>query len=334
MKRILDRRLSLGVTTLLALGTLYILWGSTYLAIRFGIQTIPPLLMASARFLLAGLLMLLWARQRGELRNGGPSRRQWLATLVIGGLLLAGGNGGVTWGEQFIASGVAALLVATVPVWMALLAHLTGQERLSRLVGAGLVLGIAGVVLVAHPWSGSFGQVKGVVVVLLAALAWATGSLYARRAALPRSAILVTGMEMLCGGLVLLVAAGLDGEFARLRPQNFSVASVLALLYLVVFGSIVAFSAYVWLLNHVSAALAGTYAFVNPAVAVFLGAVFAHEPLTTTVLVGGGVIIGGVSLVVAGRSVSSCADRRAALGARAAGQGLRGSSAGVTPPSR
>lgn len=334
MKRLQGFRPSLAVTTLVALGTLYVLWGSTYLAIRFGIQTIPPLLMASVRFLLAGALMYLWALRRGELRDGGPTRGHWLATLVIGGLLLAAGNGGVTWGEQFIASGVAALLVATVPVWMALLAHFTGQERLSRLVGAGLVLGIAGVVLVAHPWSGSFGQVKGVVVVLLAAFAWASGSLYARRATLPRSAILVTAMEMLCGGLVLLVAAGLDGEFARLRPQHLSVASVLALLYLVVFGSIVAFSAYVWLLNHVSAALAGTYAFVNPAVAVFLGAVFAHEPLSTAVLVGGAVIIGGVSLVVAGRSVSSRADRRAAVAAGVPVQSLRGSAAGVTPPSR
>ncbi|HEV1998585.1 MAG TPA: EamA family transporter [Candidatus Dormibacteraeota bacterium] len=313
LTRLLARRPGINVTTLVALGTLYILWGSTYLAIRFGIATIPPLLMASVRFLLAGALMYLWALQRGDLRDGAPTARHWLATLVIGGLLLGVGNGGVTWGEQFIASGVAALLVATVPVWMAILAHLTGQERLSRLVGAGLVLGIAGVVLVAHPWSGTFGQVKGVVVVLLAAFGWACGSLYARRAGLPTSAILVTGMEMICGGLVLLVAASLDGELGRVHPEHFSPASVLAVLYLVVFGSIIAFSAYVWLLNHVSAALAGTYAFVNPAVAVFLGALFAHEALSAAVLVGGAVIIGGVALVVAGRSVTSRNERRAAL---------------------
>ncbi|MGI8607645.1 MAG: EamA family transporter [Candidatus Dormibacteria bacterium] len=323
--RLTSRRPSLGLTTLVALGTLYVLWGSTYLAIRIGIATIPPLLMAAVRFLCAGGLMYLLALKRGHLRDAAPSGRQWLATLVIGGLLLGVGNGGVTWGEQFIASGVAALLVATVPVWMALLAHLTGQERLSRLVGAGLVLGIAGVVLVAHPWSGSFGQVKGVVVVLLAAFGWACGSLYARRAALPKSAILGTGMEMLCGGLVLLVAATLDGELGRVHPEHFSLASVLAVLYLVVFGSIIAFSAYVWLLNHVSAALAGTYAFVNPAVAVFLGALVAHESLTASVLVGGAVIIGGVALLVAGRSVTSRRERRS--------QSFLGSSAGVTPPS-
>jgi drug/metabolite transporter (DMT)-like permease len=317
MKRLAGFRPSLAVTTIVALGTLYILWGSTYLAIRFGIETIPPLLMAGSRFLFAGALMYGWAARRGDLRGGGPTRRHWLATLVIGGLLLGAGNGGVTWGEQFIASGVAALLVATVPVWMALLAHLTGQERLSRLVGGGLVLGIAGVVLVAHPWSGSIGQVKGVLVVLLAAFGWACGSLYARRASLPRSAVLLTGMEMLCGGLVLMVAAGLDGEFGRVHLEKMSLVSVAAVLYLVVFGSIIAFSAYVWLLSHVSAALAGTYAFVNPAVAVFLGAAFVHEPLTPAVVVGGAVIIGGVSLVVAGRSFSARDERSAARTAQA-----------------
>ena len=318
---------------LIALATLYILWGSTYLAIRIGIETLPPLLMASTRFFLAGLLMFGWAWNRGHLRDGGaPTRRHWLATLVIGGLLLGGGNGGVTWGEQFVASGVAALLVATVPVWMALLAHLLRQERLSWLVGAGLALGIGGVVLVAHPWSGSVGQLKGVVAVLFAALAWSSGSLYARRARLPRSAIVVTAMEMLCGGAVLLVAATVNGELGRVHPEHFSVRSILAVLYLVVFGSIIAFSAYVYLLNHVSAALAGTYAFVNPAVAVLLGALVLHEPLSPAVVVGGAVIIAGVALVVAGRSVDSRAARRAVTVSSA--QSLRGSSAGVTPPSR
>jgi drug/metabolite transporter (DMT)-like permease len=309
---------------ILALGALYILWGSTYLAIRIGIATMPPLLMASVRFLVAGALMFAWGAGRGDLRGGAPTRRHWLATLVIGGLLLAGGNGGVTWGEQFIASGVAALLVATVPVWMALLAHLTRQERLTPLVGAGLVLGLAGVLLVAHPWSGATGQVKGLVVVLFAALAWASGSLYARRAGLPSSAILVTGMEMLCGGAVLLLAAGLDGELGRVHPEHFSGASVLALLYLVGFGSIVAFSAYVYLLNHVSAALAGTYAFVNPAVAVILGALVLGEPLTPYVLLGGAVIIAGVALVVAGRSVKSRSLRNAAAAPRASAGPQRG----------
>ncbi|GAC1327888.1 MAG: drug/metabolite exporter YedA [Candidatus Dormibacteria bacterium] len=318
---------------LMALATLYLLWGSTYLAIRIGIETLPPLLMASTRFVLAGLLMYGWAWQRGDLAgDGAPTRRHWLATLVIGGLLLACGNGGVTWGEQFVASGVAALLVATVPVWMALLAHLTGQEKLTRLVSAGLALGIGGVVLVAHPWSGGIGQLKGVAAVLFAALAWASGSLYARRARLPKSAILVTAMEMLCGGVVLFGLAALNGELGRVHPEHFSTRSMLAVLYLVVFGSIIAFSAYVYLLNHVSAALAGTYAFVNPAVAVFLGALVLHEPLSPAVVVGGAVIIAGVALVVAGRSAVSRSAR--SVVAAAPLQGLRGSSAGVTPPSR
>ncbi|MDQ6747906.1 MAG: EamA family transporter [Candidatus Dormibacteraeota bacterium] len=311
MSALLTRRPSARATLFLALGTLYLLWGSTYLAIRIAISTMPPLLMASVRFLLAGALMYAWAWQRGDLRPARPTARHWLATLVIGGLLLAGGNGSVTWGEQYIASGVAALLVATVPVWMALFAHLIGMERMNRLVGAGLVIGMAGVVLVAHPWTGGSAQLKGVVAVLFAALAWACGSLYARRATLPSSAILTTGMEMLCGGLVLLVAASLDGELGRVHPQHFSTVSVLAVLYLALFGSIVAFSAYVWLLNHVSAALAGTYAFVNPAVAVFLGALILGEPLSVFVVVGGAVIIGGVALVMAGRSSATAASRSA-----------------------
>lgn len=300
----------MAATTVIALATLYVLWGSTYLAIRIGIATIPPLLMASVRFLFAGALMYGWAWQRGDVRASPPTRRHWLGALVVGGLLLGVGNGGVTWGERSVASGVAALLVATVPVWMALLAHLTHQERLTPLVAAGLVLGMAGVVIVAHPWSGGFGQVGGVLVVLGAAFGWACGSLYARRADLPRSAIMLTGMEMLCGGLVLMVAATIDGELGRVHLGNFSPASMAAVLYLVVFGSIVAFSAYVWLLNHVSAALAGTYAFVNPAVAVCLGALVAHEPLSLPVVVGGAVVIGGVALVVAGRSVASRTERR------------------------
>lgn len=317
------RRASPRAMVIVALGTLYLIWGSTYLAIRIAIATIPPLLMASVRFFVAGALMFVWGAWRGDLRGGRPTPRHWLATLVIGGLLLAGGNGGVTWGEQFIASGVAALLVATVPVWMALLAHLIGQERLTPLVGAGLVLGLTGVLLVAHPWSGAPGQARGLVVVLFAALAWASGSLYARRASLPRSAILATGMEMLCGGAVLLVAATLNGELGRVHPEHFSVASMLAVAYLVGFGSIVAFSAYVYLLTHVSAALAGTYAFVNPAVAVILGALVLGEPLTPFVLLGGAVITAGVALVVAGRSLRSRTSRTAALGA-AAGPGSLG----------
>ena len=316
MSSILARRPSARATLFLALGTLYLVWGSTYLAIRIGISTMPPLLMASVRFLLAGALMYAWAWRRGDLRPARPTAKHWLATLVIGGLLLAGGNGSVTWGEQYIASGVAALLVATVPVWMALFAHIIGMERMNRLVGAGLVVGMAGVVLVAHPWTGGSAQAKGVIAVLFAALAWACGSLYARRASLPSSAILATGMEMLCGGLVLLVAASLDGELGRVHPERFSIASVLAVLYLAIFGSIVAFSAYVWLLNHVSAALAGTYAFVNPAVAVFLGALILGEPLSIFVVLGGAVIIAGVALVVAGRSVRP---RVARPGAFAAG---------------
>jgi drug/metabolite transporter (DMT)-like permease len=283
---------------LLALGTLYIVWGSTYLGIRIAIHTIPPLLMASIRFAIAGVLLYAWSVRRGDTAGDRPGRSQWTATAIVGVLLLAGGNGGVSWGEQFVPSGVAALLVASVPIWMVVFAHFSGDDRISWPVAGGLVIGIAGVALLVQPSGVGTNHLLGSLVILGAALSWAAGSVYARRAALPRRPLVSTGMEMIAGSVALLVLAVITGELGKVHLEHVSWQSLAALGYLVVFGSLVAFSAYVWLLRHTRTAVAGTYAFVNPAVAVLLGSAFAGEVITPRVLIGGSVIILAVVLVV------------------------------------
>ena len=282
---------------LAALGTLYLVWGSTYLGIRIAIHTIPPLLMASIRFAIAGVLLYAWSVRRGDTAGDRPGRSQWTATAIVGALLLAGGNGGVSWGEQFVPSGMAALLMASVPIWMVVFAHFTGDDRLTWPVALGLLIGIGGVAFLVQPSGETGHHVAGSLVILGAAVAWAAGSVYARRAPLPRRPLVATGMEMIGGSVVLLFLSALTGELGRLHPEQVSWQSLVALAYLVVFGSIVAFSCYVWLLRHTRAAVAGTYAYVNPAVAVVLGWAFAGEALTTRVLVAGAVIILAVAVV-------------------------------------
>lgn len=283
---------------LAALATLYLVWGSTYLGIRIAIHTIPPLLMASARFAIAGVLLYAWSVRRGDTAGDRPSRSQWLATAIVGVLLLAGGNGGVSWGEQFVPSGVAALLVASVPIWMVVFAHFTGDDRISWPVAGGLVIGLAGVALLVQPSGAGTNHLLGSLVILGAAFSWAAGSIYARRAPLPRRPLVSTGMEMIAGSVALLLFAVLTGELGKVHLEKVSWQSLAALGYLVVFGSLLAFSAYVWLLRHTRTAVAGTYAFVNPAVAVLLGWAFAGEVITTRVLIGGAVIMLAVVLVV------------------------------------
>jgi drug/metabolite transporter (DMT)-like permease len=307
-----------------ALGTLYVVWGSTYLGIRIAIHTIPPLLMASTRFAIAGVLLYAWAVRRGDAAGDRPGRRQWIATAIVGALLLAGGNGGVSWGEQFVPSGVAALLIASVPIWMVVFAHFTGDDRLTWPVALGLLVGIAGVAYLVQPSGGSDRHLLGSLVILGAAVAWAAGSVYARRAPLPRRPLVATGMEMIAGAVVLLVLSALTGELGRVHPEQFSWQSLAALAYLVVFGSIVAFSSYVWLLRHTRTAVAGTYAYVNPGVAVVLGWAFAGEALTTRVVVAGAVIILAVAVVASAPALRRPSEwplfrnrkRRAALEAR------------------
>lgn len=286
-----------------AFAIVYVIWGSTYLAIRYAIDTVPPFLMAATRFAIAGLMLYLWVRLRGAAR---PSRANWLAALVIGGLLLFGGNGAVVWSEQHVPSGLVSLLVAIVPLWMVLLDWGIGSgTRPSRAVIAGVALGLAGLLLLIGPGAltgtGPI-PIAGALVLLLGSLSWATGSIYSRKARLPKEPLLATAMEMLAGSALLFVASLVTGEWGRVNPGAVSTTSVLAILYLIFFGSLVAFTAYIWLLRVSTPARVATYAYVNPVVAVFLGWALAGEPVSARTLIAAAVIIAAVALITAGQS--------------------------------
>jgi drug/metabolite transporter (DMT)-like permease len=283
---------------LAALAAVYIIWGSTYLAIRFAVETLPPFLMAAVRFLVAGGILYGWRRARGFPR---PTGSQWRAATVVGALMLLGGNGGVVWAEQWIESGTAALIVATVPLWMVLLDWLRPGGRMPRpLVWAGISVGLVGVgVLFGAPEAAAehgSRYTAGWIVLVLASVSWAIGSLYSRTAVLP-APLLATGMQMLAGGALLLVMAVVTGELRALDPAAFSTRSLLALGYLIVFGALVGYSAYVWLLRVTTPAVASTYAYVNPVVAVLLGWWLAAEALTPRIMAASAVIVGGVALI-------------------------------------
>ena len=286
----------------LAFAAVYVIWGSTYLAIRVAIETLPPHTMAGARFALAGILLYAWARRRGAPR---PDAGHWVQATIVGGFLLLGGNGGVVWAEQRVPSGMAALLIATVPLWMVLLEWWRGGARPSRGVALGLGLGIAGVGLLVSSRGMASGQrvdPLGATVLILAALSWAFGSLYSRGARLPKSPLLATAMEMLMGGVLLLAAGPLRGEWAHFDAHLVSTPSLVALAYLLCFGSLLGFTAYIWLLHHTTAARAATYAFVNPLVAVILGWALAGEALEARTLLAAGIIVGAVCIIVTARA--------------------------------
>jgi drug/metabolite transporter (DMT)-like permease len=287
---------------LAAFAAVYIVWGSTYLAIRVAIESLPPLLMAGARFLLAGALLYAFVRLRGE---PAPERRHWRSTAIVGMALLLFGNGGVVLAERTVPSGVAALLVAMVPMWMVLLEWLRrGGTRPTTRTAIGLVIGFVGMVLLIGP-SGFAGGDRvdplGAGLLMMGSIAWAAGSIYARGAALPRSPFLATGMEMVCGGAWLLLAGTLRGEWGTVDASGFTTESVLAFFYLVVFGSLIGFTAYIWLLGVSSPARVSTYAYVNPVVAVFLGWAILGEPLTPRVLGAAAVIVAAVAVITMGK---------------------------------
>ena len=290
-----------------AFAVVYVVWGSTYLAIRFGVETIPPFVMAGTRHLTAGLLLYTWMRARGAPR---PEWRHWKSAAIIGGLLLLGGNGLVTWAEQRVPSGLAALIVSSVPIWMAVFEGLQKRTRPSLLVIAGLLLGVAGIALLVAPGRfGGNGHVDplGAAALLTAALSWSWGSLYARRAPLPSSTLTATAMEMVAGGALLWVTGLALGEGGRLHLSAISTRSALSLAYLVVFGSLLGFSAYIWMLKVSTPARVSTYAYVNPIVAVLLGAGFAGEAITTRVVFAALVIVGAVALIITTRSRAASA---------------------------
>ena len=295
--------LSLRLQIALAFLSIYTIWGSTYLAIRFAIETFPPFLMAAIRFLIAGGALYAWMRLRGAQR---PTRANWKAAVIIGGLLLLGGNGGVTKAEQVIPSGLTAVLITIVPIWMALV-ELLQKDRIvpTPQVVLGLVLGFGGVVLLVGPGdlAGSGGlNLLWVGVLLFASLSWAIGSVYSRTASLPKTPLLGSGMEMLAGGVLLLLVSLVSQEWVGFQPSNVSFLSLVSFLYLIVFGSLIAFSSYVWLLTKTTTARASTYAYVNPVVAVFLGYFLAGEQLTLRTLLASSMIVIAVVVITTYKS--------------------------------
>ena len=278
--------------------TVWFVWGSTYLAIAIGIETMPPFTMAGIRFLLAGLVVLIWCALRG-VRVG--SLIHWRNAAILGGLMLAVGNGGVTWAEQTVPSSIAALIITTVPLWMTLLeGTVYGGRRTTVRTWVGMALGFFGMIGLIRPSGDDLGSlpIAGALVLLLSAFAWANGSLLARKLSLPASPLASLGAQMTAGGLILLAVAGLSGETANFDPAAVSMRSGLALGYLAVFGSIISLSAYMYLLRQVSASAVGTYAFVNPVIAVFLGWWIASEPVTPRVLLAGAMIVCAVVVIL------------------------------------
>ncbi len=281
----------------IAFAAIYLIWGSTYLAIRFAIETLPPFSMAAVRFIVAGGILYAIARPRADR----PTKLNWISAGVVGTLLLAGGNGGVVWAEQWVPSGLTALIVATVPLWMVLFDWLfAGGGRPSRTLMAGLLLGLSGVGLLMSSTELGAQSREGLLggfAVLGASISWAAGSIYARKAALPRSPFLATAMQMIVGGFVLSLMAAIAGEGGELHLSAFSMKSMLALVYLIVFGALIAFTAYIWLLGVSTPARVSTYAYINPAVAVLLGWLLASERLDARAAVAVLIILSAVALV-------------------------------------
>jgi len=290
-----------------AMLAVYIFWGSTYLGMRFAIESIPPFLMAATRFLIAGTILFVWRRASGDPL---PTWRQWRSAGTVGLLLLLGGNGGVVWAEQRIPSGIAALLVGSVPLWMTVLDELLrrfaphrrpAEARPGWISLIGILIGFAGIALLVSPseLTGLGGEIDplGALVVTLAALSWAAGSLYSRTAELPEAPLMGSAMEMLVGGAALMVAGTLTGEWSQVHPAAITAPSWLGLGYLIVFGSLGGYVAYTWLLRNAPTTLVSTYAYVNPIVAILVGNLLAQEPLTPRVLLAALIILGSVALI-------------------------------------
>jgi drug/metabolite transporter (DMT)-like permease len=280
-----------------ALGVVYVIWGSTYLAIRIMVEDVPPLLGAGVRFLVAGAAVLAFLAARR--RSVRVSRRALGSAALVGILLLAGGNGVVTVAERHVPSGLAALLVASVPLWVVIMRVTVDRDRIQRATLAGVAVGFCGLGLLLLPGSRpADASTVGVILVLIAACSWATGSFLSPRLALPRDPLLSTGWQMVFGGAVLLVGALLAGEPGRLHLAQTSAKSLLALVYLVTAGSWVAFSAYAWLLQNVPISKVATYAYVNPLVAVLLGWAVLGEQLGVGTLAGAGLVVASVAAIV------------------------------------
>jgi drug/metabolite transporter (DMT)-like permease len=286
---------SLGVVA--ALVTVYVVWGSTYLGIALAIETMPPLLMAAARFLLAGALLYAVARRVAP-DTPRPGARQWGAALLTGTLLLSLGNGGVSWAEQTVPTGVAALVIASIPLWVVVLDRVFFGARLTWRAVLGVAVGFAGVAVLVNPVGSGGVDPAGGIVLVLAAAGWACGTLLSRGQTLTVPPLVGAWMQMLAGGAVLVVAAALNGELGQVHLRELSGRSIGGFVYLVLAGSLLAFSAYVWLLRNARTSLVATYAYVNPAVAVTLGWAVLGEGVGLRVLAAGGIIVAAVALIV------------------------------------
>src|SRR5215212_1514018 len=286
-----------------ALLALYIVWGSTYLAIRFSVETIPPFLHAALRFLLSGAILFIWRRMAGD---PAPTLSNWKSAAIVGAALLLGGNGFVAWAEQTIPSGIAALMISTSPFWLVLFEALrAGGAKPTWQAILGLIVGFVGVFILVGPSSitgieGGF-NTFGIILLLLAPLFWSMGSIYAKGADMPKSTLLSTGMQMLTGALALFLVSLVRGELNGFSFGLVSMRSWLALAYLITFGSLIGFVAYGWLLHNAPVSLMSTYAYVNPVVAVLLGNLLADEPLNGRILIAAAIIIGSVVLINSAR---------------------------------
>jgi len=285
--------------------TLYLVWGSTYLAIAIAVETIPPFLMAAFRFSIAGLILLSWSIAREGRSFVMPTRREWRDSAIVGAALIGGGMGLAAWGEQTVPSGVTALVIALMPAWAAILGRVFYRERQPGLALVGIVTGFVGIAILAAPsFLGGTGALEpfGLAAVLLSPVAWAAGSVFASHGAvLPRRPLVASGLQMLIGGAVLAVAGVLTGELGDLDLAAITGRSAFAVGYLIVLGSLIAFTVYGWMLRVAPLPFVSTYAYVNPIIAVILGAIILNEPLDLRTVVAGAVIVVAVSLIVTAR---------------------------------
>jgi drug/metabolite transporter (DMT)-like permease len=289
----------------IALLSLYVVWGSTYLGIRFAVETIPPFLHASLRFLISGVILYIWRRAAGDTA---PTLGNWKSTAIVGTALLLGGNGLVAWAEQTVPSGIAALMITTSPFWLVLFESLrSGGTKPTWQAILGLIIGFVGVFILVGPAEitgaeGGF-DTFGIILLLLAPFFWSMGSIYARGANMPKSTLLSTGMQMLMGAVALFLVSLIKGELNGFNLGDVSTRSWLALAYLITFGSLIGFVSYGWLLHNAPVSLMSTYAYVNPVVAVLLGNLLADEPLNGRILLAAAIIIGSVVLINSARQV-------------------------------
>jgi len=300
----------------LAFAAIYLVWGSTYLAIRYAVETIPPLVTAGIRHTIAGGVLLAWAFARGYR----PRREHWIGGLVLGALFFLIGHGSLHWAEQHVASGLAALLIATEPMFILVLAWMTRQQRISRLSALGLAVGVIGVaILTGIELSAKDMSLVGLIAVLAGSLSWSAGVVITPKLKLPEDAIARTAVPLVCGAAMLLLTAGITGEFHQLHWSAVSLKSIFGLGYLITFGSIVAFTAYTWLLQRCPPTLVATHTYANPVVAVLLGWLLASEPLTPRVALASVAILGAIVLIRKGertterRVVSRASDKAASL---------------------